>query len=71
MSENNSLGDSWLDNNEAWKKRTYNAKPEIKECPVVTAYKNRCQHKTTVKKQLLTSFYHICTDCGEEVKSAS
>lgn len=28
----------------------------------------KCRHKKVVKKQLLTSFYFICEDCGEDLK---
>jgi hypothetical protein len=26
-----------------------------------------CSHEETIKKQLLTSFYHVCKACGEEI----
>jgi hypothetical protein len=33
--------------------------------------KKQCKHKKLIKKQLLTSFYFVCEDCGEEVEKAN
>ena len=34
------------------------------DCPVVT---KPCYHKNIIKKPLLTSFYHVCKDCGQDM----
>jgi hypothetical protein len=69
MSKNNDLTE------QARKNRTYNYNSEQKSqlSTEWVSYKatyngdTKCLHKETVKKQLFTSFYHICKTCGEEI----
>lgn len=39
----------------------------IESINVTVEISDLCSHKETVKKQLLTSFYHVCKSCGKEV----
>ena len=69
MYKNNILNQKNLEE-EARKKRTYNANPTQKECPIMTEYyksNNLCQHSEIIKKYLFNSHYFECKQCGKEV----